>query len=58
MLGIMEKIYKDTAKIFGKIVIGNNTVIAANSVVNKDFIEGNCTIGGVPAKIIGYRDKK
>ena len=26
------------AKIFGKIVIGNNTVIAANSVVNKDFI--------------------
>ena len=46
------------AKIFGKIVIGNNTVIAANSVVNKDFIEGNCTIGGVPAKIISDKDSR
>jgi serine O-acetyltransferase len=40
------------AKLFGNIVIGDNTVIAANAVVNKSFPDGNCTIGGIPAKII------
>lgn len=40
------------AKIFGKIRIGDNTAIGANAVVNKDFPEGNVTIGGVPAKVI------
>lgn len=39
-------------KMFGKIKIGNNTAIGANSVVNKSFEEGNCTIAGVPAKKI------
>lgn len=32
--------------------IGNHTVIAAGAVVNKSFKEGNCILGGVPAKII------
>ena len=40
------------AKIFGKIVIGDNTAIGANSVVNSSFPEGNCSIGGAPAKRI------
>lgn len=39
------------AKLFGPIVIGDNTKIGANSVVNKSFPEGNCTIAGVPASI-------
>jgi serine O-acetyltransferase len=39
-------------KIFGAIVLGNNMAIGANAVVNKSFPEGNCTIGGVPAKKI------
>ena len=40
------------AKIFGPIVIGDNVAIGANAVVNKSFEEGNCTIAGIPAKII------
>ncbi|MEH1829416.1 MAG: hypothetical protein V7L22_29450 [Nostoc sp.] len=39
-------------KIFGAIVLGNNMAIGANAVVNKSFPEGNCTIGGVPARKI------
>lgn len=39
-------------KIFGKIEIGDNIAIGANAVVNKSFPQGNCTIGGVPAKLI------
>lgn len=41
------------AKIFGPITIGNNVAIGANAVVNKSFGE-NCTIAGVPAKVISY----
>lgn len=44
------------AKLFGKIKIGNNCVIAANSVVNKNFKEDNVTIGGIPSKIISKKD--
>lgn len=40
------------AKIFGPITIGSNTAIGANAVVNSSFIDGNCTIGGIPAKKI------
>jgi serine O-acetyltransferase len=40
------------AKIFGAVILGNNMAIGANAVVNKSFPEGNCTIGGVPAKKI------
>lgn len=38
--------------VFGAIKIGNDTAIGANSVVNKSFDEGCCTIGGAPARII------
>jgi UDP-3-O-[3-hydroxymyristoyl] glucosamine N-acyltransferase len=31
-------------------MISDNTVIASNSLVNKKFTEGNCIIGGCPAK--------
>lgn len=40
------------AKLFGPIKIGDNTAIGANAVVNKSFEQGNCTIAGIPAKII------
>ena len=40
------------AKIFGKIMIGDNTMIGANAVVSKSFEEGNCRIAGNPAKVI------
>jgi len=43
------------AKLFGNIVIGPNTVIAANAVVNRSFPEGNCTVGGIPARIISNK---
>ena len=39
------------AKILGDIVIGNNVKIGANAVVLDD-VPDNCTVGGVPAKII------
>lgn len=44
------------AKLFGSIVIGDNSVIAANAVVNKSFPDGNCTIGGIPARVISTKD--
>lgn len=37
--------------------IANGCVVAANAVITKQFPE-NSIVGGVPAKIIGYRDKK
>lgn len=43
------------AKLFGPIEIGDNVAIGANSVVNKSFKEGNCTIAGVPAKKISEK---
>lgn len=39
------------AKLFGEIDIGDNVKIGANSVVNKSFPDGNCTLVGVPAKL-------
>ena len=38
-----------------KIIVGKNSVIGANSVLTKDVPE-NCIVGGVPAKIIKYKD--
>lgn len=32
--------------------LGNHTIVAAGSVVTRSFLEGNCIIGGVPAKVI------
>ena len=46
------------AKLFGPICIGDNTAIGANAVVNKSFEEGNCTLGGIPAKIISTETSK
>ena len=46
------------AKIFGAIVIGDNTVIGANAVVNKSFPEGGVTLGGIPAKVISNKSSK
>lgn len=40
--------------ICGKIIIGDNVIIGANSFVNKD-IPSNCVYGGVPARLIKYR---
>lgn len=37
-------------KIYGDITLGNNIAIAANSSVNKSFLEDNILIGGSPAK--------
>ena len=34
--------------------IGNNCVIGAGSLVNKNFIENNVVIAGNPAKIVKY----
>lgn len=39
------------ARIVGKIHIGNNVIVGANAVVNKD-VEDNCIVAGVPARII------
>jgi acetyltransferase-like isoleucine patch superfamily enzyme len=32
--------------------LGQHTVVAAGAVVNKSFKEGNCVVGGVPAKVL------
>lgn len=45
------------AKAFGKIKIGNNVVVAPNSVVVKD-VPDNCVVSGVPAIIIKKDGKK
>jgi len=39
------------AKLYGPITIGSNVAIGANAVVNTSFPD-NCTIGGVPARIL------
>lgn len=36
-------------KMYRPLKIGNNVTIGANSVVNKNFEKGNCTIAGIPA---------
>ena len=46
------------AKIFGKIVVADNTVIAANATVNKTIEESGWMIAGVPAKPIKKIDVK
>ena len=45
------------ATVCGKIRVGNNVIIGANSFVNKSFPD-NVIIGGVPAKIIKQLDEK
>ena len=43
--------------IVGSIVLPNNTIVGAGSVVVKSFFEENITIAGVPAKIISRSGK-
>ena len=42
------------AKLFGPITIGDNVAIGANAVVNRSF-GSNCTVGGVPARVLSDR---
>lgn len=39
------------------VTIGDNTIVASGAVVTKSFPDGNCIIGGVPAKRIKVLDK-
>ena len=39
-------------KIYGDVILGDNTAIGANAVVNKSFPKGNQTIAGMPANVI------
>lgn len=41
--------------ILGPVKIGNNVTIGAGAVVNKD-VPDNCVVGGVPAKILKYKE--
>lgn len=43
------------AKIIGNVVIGNNVIVGANAVIVKD-VPDNCTVVGVPGRIINVRD--
>lgn len=43
------------AKVFGKIKIGNNVAIGANSVVTKN-IPDNAVVTGNPSRIVGYKE--
>ncbi len=45
------------AKIIGKVKIGNNVKIGANAVVVDD-IPDNCTVVGIPAKIVNKKGKR
>lgn len=44
------------AKVVGKVTMENNSVAGANAVVVKDVPE-NAVVGGVPARIIKYKDQ-
>ncbi len=43
------------AKLYGPIVIGDHVAIGANAVVNKSFAKGNCSIAGIPCKVISKK---
>jgi len=40
------------ATIMPGVILGNNTIVGANSVVTKSFPDGNIVLAGIPAKII------
>jgi acetyltransferase-like isoleucine patch superfamily enzyme len=33
-------------------ILADNSIVAANSVVNKEYLDENCIIGGAPAKVL------
>ena len=41
--------------ILGPVIIGNNVTIGAGAIVTKD-VPDNCIVGGVPAKILKYKE--
>lgn len=43
------------AKAFGSVKIGDNVIVAPGAVVAKYDVPDNAIVGGVPAKIIRYR---
>lgn len=47
---IGDGLYLSTgAKIIGNVQLGDNVSVGANSVVNKNVLEGNCLLTGIPA---------
>jgi serine O-acetyltransferase len=42
------------AKVFGRILIGDNVAIGANAVVCED-VPDNAVVGGVPARVLSYK---
>ena len=44
------------SKIIGKVVIGNNVIVAPNSVVIKD-VPDNAIVSGIPAKLINKHNQ-
>ncbi|WP_370317363.1 DapH/DapD/GlmU-related protein [Pseudoalteromonas sp.] len=63
VIGQSEKVFKKVTignnvwvghgvTILPGVMIGNNVIVAAGAVVTKSF-DGDCTIAGVPAKVIG-----
>lgn len=44
------------AKVIGEITVGDNVWIGANAVVLKD-VPSDCTVAGIPAKIVRYHNK-
>jgi len=41
----------DKATILAGVTIGNNVIVAANAVVNRD-VPGNCIVAGIPARVV------
>ena len=43
------------AKIYGPITLADDIAIGANAVVNRDCLEKNATLVGVPAKVVNHK---